>query len=110
MVPIVKAKEKKHLVLRIPVQHDSWDWELLSSDGTALDGWVSASVGIDHSGRHCLHVIFDQFECVNADGQAVKIELTNGIPRPIKKVPPLPNPCTHKKHRPKPSDVDWEWE
>ncbi len=106
----MKATEKKHLIVRVPEQREGWDWEILSSDGSPIDGWYSASVGIDHSGRYCLHVVFDQFDCVNADGQPVKIELTGMTHTHVKKDAPLPSPRSHKKPRKKASDVDWEWE
>ena len=106
----MKATKKKHLTVRVPEQRDSWDWEILSSDGNPIDGWYSASVGIDHSGRYCLHVVFDRFDCVNANGQPVKIELAGITHTPVKKGPGLPSPRLHKNQKKKPSDVDWEWE
>ena len=106
----MKVSKKKHLTVRVPEQKNCWDWEILSSDGRHIDGWYSASVGIDHSGRYCLHVIFDEFDCVNADGQPVVIELTGITHTPVKKEALLPSPRTHRKLRKKASDVDWERE
>ncbi|GJL61621.1 hypothetical protein [Candidatus Nitrospira salsa] len=105
----MKATEKKHLTVRVPEQRDCWDWEILTADGSPLDGWYSASVGIDHSGRYCLHVVFDQFDCVNADGQPIKIELLGVTHRPVKNEPAIPSPRMHKAKKKGP-DVDWEWE
>lgn len=89
-------KTKRNLIVRVPEPRDRCDWDILSPEGTPIEGWHFASVGIDHSGRYSLHLVFDQFDCVNADGQPIDIELAGVTHKPFIKERPLPSPRSHK--------------
>jgi len=87
---------KKFLKVRVYEGGDPGEWELFAPDGTSIEGWHHLSVGRDHSGRYTLHVTFDQFECVNADGQPVEVQLTCPTGKPHEKFPPLPRAGMHR--------------
>lgn len=73
------------------------EWELFAPDGAAIDGWYHLAVGRDHSGRYALHVVFDQFECVNADGRPVEVQLRCPTAEPHEPSPPLPKAGMHRR-------------
>jgi hypothetical protein len=87
---------KRFLKVRIPEGGDPGEWELFAPDGAPIEGWYQLSVGRDHSGRYALHVTFDQFECVNADGRPVEVQLTCPTAKPHEKLPPLPPAGMHR--------------
>jgi hypothetical protein len=89
---------KRFLKVRVPEGGDPGEWELFAPDGTPIEGWYHLSVGRDHSGRYALHVTFDQFECVNVDGQPVEVQLTCPTAKPHEKLPPLPRAGMHRHH------------
>lgn len=93
----MESKSRKHLTVRVAEPRDSWDWDILAPDGTPLEGWHFASIGIDHSGRYALHLIFEEFDCINAEGQPVEAHLTGVTSKKGHKEPPLPSPRSHKR-------------
>jgi hypothetical protein len=93
----METKPRKHLIVRVADQRDSWDWDILGPDGTPLEGWHFASIGIDHSGRYALHLIFDEFECVNAEGQPVEVHLTCPTAKHHEELPRLPSAGMHRR-------------
>ena len=88
-----------HIKVRVHELGDSCQWELLTSDGTPIEGWYLISVGQDQSGRNSLHVAFDNFECVNAEGQPVEVKLTGPTSKARKREPRLPSARTHRRPR-----------
>ncbi|MGD9852356.1 MAG: hypothetical protein AB7T38_13925 [Nitrospirales bacterium] len=90
------SKSQGYVTVRVVEASDPGEWELFTPDGTLIEGWHHLSVGRDHSGRCSLHVIFDQFTCVNTDGQPVEMHLTGPIPKHQDELPPLPSARTHR--------------
>lgn len=93
----MESAPKKFLKVRVHEGKDPSNWELFAPDGTPIDGWYLISVGRDHSGRFALHVILDQFECVDADGQLMDVQLVCPTAKPHDTSPPLPPPGLHKR-------------
>jgi hypothetical protein len=90
-------ESKRSVKVRVHEGHDPGEWELFGPDGTLLEGWHHLSVGRDHSGRFSLHVTFDQFECVNAEGQPVEVHLTCPTAKHHKELPSLPSARMHRR-------------
>lgn len=86
---------KRQLLVRIPNPSNHYGWEIFAPDGTAIEGWRLASIGQDQSGRHVLHLTFDQFECIDSEGNHLEIEVTGMPVTPVSKEKPLPSPCHH---------------
>ena len=90
------SETKKNLIVRIPCPSDDYGWEIFAPDGTPMEGWYMASIRQDHSGRHVLNIAFDQFDCIDAEGKHLEIEM-KGMPiKPLTKEEPLPSPRSHK--------------
>jgi len=89
-------ESKKLVTVRVHEGHDHGEWELYAPDGALIEGWHHLSVGRDHAGRCSLQVTFDQFECVNAQGQPVEVHLTCPTATHHEELPPLPSPRTHR--------------
>lgn len=87
---------KKHVKVRVHEGRDPCEWELFAPDGTSIEGWHLIAVGRDHSGRPSLQVTFDNFECVNADGEPVEVHLTCPTGKPHEELPPLPSAHMHR--------------
>jgi len=90
-------ESKRSVTVRIHEGHDPSEWELFAPDGTLIEGWYHLSVGRDHSGRYALHVTFDQFECVNDEGQPVEVHLTCPTAKPHEELPSLPSARVHRR-------------
>lgn len=89
---------KMHVKVRVHEGRDACDWELFAPDGTPIEGWHHISVGRDNSGRYSLQVTFSDFECVNAEGKPIEVQLACPTAKPHEELPPLPSARTHK-HR-----------
>lgn len=94
----MKPESRRHVKVRVHEDRDPCEWELFAPDGILIEGWHLISVGRDHSGRHSLQVTFDNFECVNAEGEPVEVHLTCPTAKPHEELPPLPSARTHR-HR-----------
>ena len=95
----MNSESNRHVTVRVFGPSDPCEWELLGPDGTLIEGWHLISVGRDHSGRYSLHVTFDQFNCVNAEGQKVDLHLSGLPSQKLEKEPPLPSARTHRTSR-----------
>ena len=85
-----------YVTLRVFGPSDPSEWELLVPDGTLIKGWHLKWVGRDHSRRYSLHVTFDRFNCVNAEGQKVDVHLSWPPSQMPEKESPLSSARTHR--------------
>lgn len=92
----MNSEPNSFVTVRVFEASDPCEWELLGPDGTAIEGWHLLSVGRDHSGRYSLQVIFDQFHCVNAEGQKVNVHLSGVSAQKSENEPPPPSARTHR--------------
>ncbi len=90
------AGPERRITVRVFESKEAWEWELLGPDGEPLEGWDLISIGCDHHGKHSLHVVFDEFVCVNAEGQPVDVQLTGVSHRPMDQKKPLPSARGHR--------------
>ena len=92
----MNSESTSYVTVRVFEASDPSEWELLGPDGTVIEGWHFLSVGRDHSGRYSLQVTFDQFHCVNAEGQKVNIHLSGVSAQKLEKEPSPPSARTHR--------------
>ena len=95
----MNAKSAKYVKIRVHEGRDPCEWELFTPDGTPIEGWQLISVGRDQSGRSSLHVTFNNFECVNAEGQPMEVHLSCPTAKLHEELTPLPSART-PRHRP----------
>ncbi|HSF09824.1 MAG TPA: hypothetical protein VLA60_10435 [Nitrospirales bacterium] len=92
----MNSESNSYVTVRVFEASDPCEWELPGPNGTAIEGWHLLSVGCGHSGRYSLQVTFDQFHCVNAEGQKVKVHLSGVSAQKLEKEPSLPSARTHR--------------
>ncbi|WNM62238.1 hypothetical protein [Candidatus Nitrospira neomarina] len=95
----MNSESNSYVTVRVFDPSDPGEWELLGPDEKAIEGWHLLSVGRDHSGRYSLHVTFDQFHCVNAEGQKVNVHLSGVSAQKLEDVSPPPIARTHRTPR-----------